>query len=290
MQKRRLGRTGHMSSQVIFGAAAFWDIDQDAADTTMQMVLDREINHIDVSPNYGVAEERLGQWLPAHRDKFFVGCKTFERDADTVWKMINKSLEKLRIDSFDLYQMHRVRTMEDVDAIFASGGALEAYLRARDEGLTRFIGLTGHGLGCPVAQAAALARFDFDTIMFPINPNLFAKPDYRRDARRLLDLAAEKDVGVMIIKSVAKTLWGEREKTYQPWYEPFDTAEKITEGVHFALSQPGVSAVVSTGDVRLLPLVLDASESYTQPMSAADQQAAMDAWAPLTSLFPGPMG
>lgn len=288
MDTRALGRTGQHSTLMVFGAAAFWEAEQDEVNATMQKVLDLGVNHIDVAPAYGVAEERLGQWLPPHRDKFFVGCKTFRRAPDEVWADINASLEKLGIDAFDLYQAHRIRTVEDVDILFDEG-TIQAMQRARDEGLTRFLGITGHGLGAPAAYLAALERFDFDTIMFPLNPNLYAKPDYRRDAERLLALASERGVGVLIIKSVAKTLWGDRAKTYQPWYEPFDTPEKITEGVHFALSQPGVTAVVSTGDMGLMPLVAEAAENFT-PMSAERQAEAIAAWEPLTSLFPGPMG
>ncbi|MCZ7545686.1 MAG: hypothetical protein M5R40_20180 [Anaerolineae bacterium] len=160
--------------------------------------------------------------------------------------------------------------------------------RARDEGLTRYLGVTGHGLQAPAVFAAALERFDFDTVMFPINANLFHNADYRRDAERLLAMAQERDVGVMVIKSVAKGLWGEHEKRYQTWYEPFDAPERVAEGVRFALSQPGVTGICSAGDVNILPMVIDAAEAFT-PMDAAEQAALIAKWAALEPIFPGPL-
>lgn len=289
METRQLGRTRHCSSSVVFGAAAFWECDQETAEATLDLVVHSGINHIDVAPAYGMAETRLGAWLPAYRDRFFVGCKTYRRAASEAWEDLNRSLETLHIDAFDLYQAHRIRTVQDVDDLLAPGGAIEAFVRARDEGLTRFLGLTGHGLGAPAAQAEALDRFDFDTVMFPINPNLFANAAYRADVQTLLAKAAARQVGVLVIKSVAKTLWDDRQKTYQPWYEPFDTREKITEGIHFALSQPAVTAVVSTGEVRLLPEVVRAAERFS-PMSKAQQEAVIQDWAAWRPIFPGPMG
>ena len=287
MEKRRLGRTGHMSSVVIFGTAAFWEIDQETATASLDLALAHGVNHIDVAPQYGMAEERLGKWLPPHRDSLFLGCKTLERARDAAWAELHRSLEKLHTDRLDLYQLHAITSFEELDAALSPGGAIEAFVRARDEGLTRYLGITGHGLQSPAVFASALERFDFDTIMFPINPNLYANPDFRRDAERLLDMARARDVGVMIIKSVARGLWGDREKQYQSWYEPFDVQDKINEGVHFALSQPGVTGIASAGDVRLLPMIFKAAETF-RPMSADEQAAVIEEWAELESIFPEP--
>lgn len=271
MEKRRLGRTGHMSTVVIFGAAALWRIDQEGANAALDLALAHGVNHIDVAPRYGVAEERLGPWLGAYRDRFFLGCKTLERTRDGAWDDLRRSLQRLRTDRLDLYQLHAVGTFEELDKALAPGGAIETLVEAREQGLTRYLGITGHGVQTPAVHAAALERFDFDTVMLPLYPALYALPEYRRDMARLLQTAEQRDVGVMIIKSVARQPWPEGEKRYNTWYEPFDTPEAIARGVRFALSQP-VTAIVSAGDVHLLPMILDAAEHF-QPMETAEQEA-----------------
>lgn len=284
MEKRRLGRTGHMSSVIIFGTAAFWEIDQQGANAALDMARAAGVNHIDVAPQYGLAEERLGPWLEQRRDQFFVGCKTLERERDAAWAQLHESLGKLRTDHLELYQLHAVGTFEELDKAFAPGGAIEALARARDEGLTRWLGITGHGLQAPAVHAAALERFDFDTVMFPIHPRLYADADYRRAAERLLDLCARRDVGVMIIKAVTKGPWGEKPKAYNTWYEPYDKQREIEQGVRFALSQHPVTGIPSAGDVRLLPMVLEAGKNF-QPMNAVEQAALIEASRVLEPLF-----
>lgn len=284
MQQRRLGRTGHMSSVIIFGTAAFWEIDQDSANRALDLGLSYGVNHIDVAPQYGQAEERLGPWLENHRDKFFLGCKTQERERATSWAELQRSLKKLHTDKLDLYQLHAVTTFEELDAAMGPGGAIETLQEARERGLTRWLGITGHGLQSPAVFVAALERFDFDTVMFPIHPRLYADPDYRRDAERLLKLCVEKDVGVQIIKAVTKGPWGDQEKQYNTWYQPYDTPERITQGVRFALSQEGVTGIPSAGDVRLLPHVLEAGKRFT-PMTPGEQTAAIEDSRVLAPLF-----
>jgi predicted aldo/keto reductase-like oxidoreductase len=161
---------------------------------------------------------------------------------------------------------------------------MEAFQEAREKGLTRHLGITGHGLDAAAIQFEALQRFDFDTIMLPINPVLFANAKYRGDMQRLLQLCDERDVGVQIIKSVAKGPWGDREKRYDTWYEPYDIQERITQGVRFALSQHPVATIPAAGDIRLFPMVLQAAESYT-PMSAAEQEALIAEAETLEPLF-----
>jgi aryl-alcohol dehydrogenase-like predicted oxidoreductase len=283
VKKRRLGRTGHMSSVVIMGTAALWEISQEGANAALDLALAHGVSHIDVAPQYGMAEERVGPWLEHRRHRFFVGCKTQERSRESAWAELHRSLERLRVDALDLYQLHAVGTFEELDKALAPGGAIEALVEAREAGLTRYLGITGHGLQAPAVHAAALERFDFDTVMFPLNPTLYADPSFRRDAERVLRMAAERDVGVMIIKSIAKGLWGEREQAYNTWYEPFDTQEEIERGVRFALSQP-VTAIVSAGDVRLLPMVLRAGEEF-QSMGADEQAALIEQGAALEPIF-----
>lgn len=273
MQKRRLGRTNHESSIIIFGSAAFWDISQEEANAALDMARQAGVNHIDVAPQYGQAEERVGNWLPAYRDEFFLGCKTQEREREAAWQELHRSLEKLQTQQLDLYQLHAIGTMEELDKAFAPGGAIEALQEAKAKGLTRYLGITGHGIDTPNVHAEALHRFDFDTVMFPIHPRLYADAAYRQATEALLALCADKDVGVMIIKSVTKGPWDNRDNaTYNTWYEPYDKQTHIQQGVNFALSLPQVAAVPSAGDVRLLPMVLQAGQNY-QPMTADEREA-----------------
>ena len=284
MNKRRLGRTGHMSSVVIFGAAALWEISQADANAALDLARSYGVNHIDVAPQYGQAEERVGNWLPPYRDDFFLGCKTLERDKDAAWAELGRSLDKLHTDQLDLYQLHAVGTFEELDKALAPGGAIEALVRARDEGLTKWLGITGHGFDVPAVHAAALERFDFDTVMFPIHPRMMAVPEYRQNAERLLALAREKDVGVMIIKSITRGPWGEQTQRYNTWYQPYDVQDKINQGVRFALSQPGVTCLPSAGDTRLLPLVLEAGANY-EPLTEDEQARLVEESKTLEPLF-----
>ena len=271
MQERRFGRTGHMSTIVIFGSFAVGQLPQKEADAAMELLLEHGVNHIDVAPSYHDAELRLGPWLEKYRDHFFLGCKTQLRGRKEARVELHRSLERLRVDRFDLYQLHAVTTMEELEQCFTPGGSLEAILEARDEGLTTYVGITSHGLEAPAVQLEALKRFDFDSLLFPLNFKLWSDPAYRQDATSLLQLSAERDVGTMVIKSLAKGPWGDSEPRYHCWYEPFDDAEDIERALHFALSQP-VTGAISAGDVRLLPMILDAAERF-QPMDHAEQQA-----------------
>ena len=272
MQTRTLGRTGHESTLAIFGGAALWQSDQEHANAALEMALAAGINHIDVAPQYGNAEDLVGKWLPPHRDKFFLGCKTLEREAGPAWDQLQVSLKKLGTQQFDLYQLHAVKDFEQLELAMAPGGAIETLKRARAEGLTRFLGITGHSHASPAVQITALEQFDFDTVMFAINATLYANPDYRRDVEKLLSMCMARNVGVQIIKSVAKQPWGERDQRYLTWYEPFDEQEKITQSVRFVLSQPGVTCIPIAGDTRILPMVIQAADNFT-PMPESEQNA-----------------
>src|SRR5574341_1353272 len=237
MERRPFGRTGHMSTVAIFGAAAFWETEQTEADVTVERAIAAGINHIDVAPSYGIAEERLAPWLARERKRFFVGCKTMERTREGAATQLRQSLQRLRIDSFDLYQIHAVTSLDDLDAATRPGGALEAIVEARAQGLTRHIGITGHGVDSPAVFIEALRRFDFDSVLFPINFVQYANPEFRRNAQELLRICAERNVGTMIIKSITKGPWGDKPKTHNTWYEPFSERDHIRQAVNFVLSQ-----------------------------------------------------
>jgi aryl-alcohol dehydrogenase-like predicted oxidoreductase len=264
METRPFGRTGHRSTVAIFGAfalAPFESDEQDLADRVMEQVIEAGVNHIDVAPSYGHAEARLGPWLARLRHRFFLGCKTTERRKEAAAAELRASLERLRTDYFDLYQIHAVTTMDELDAATAPGGALEAIIAARDAGLTRHIGITGHGLQAPAVFLEALRRFDFDSVLFPLNFILYARPDYRRAAAELLRVCAEKEVGTMIIKAVARGPYGDHGPTHNTWYEPFTDAKTIQQAVNFVLSQP-VTGLCTPGDAGLLPRMLTACENF----------------------------
>ena len=261
METRRFGRTGHMSTIAIFGAAAFWEISQQNADKVLEQVIEAGVNHIDVAPSYGQAEERIGPWMPRERNRFFLGCKTTERTKDGAWSELQRSLKRLQTETFDLYQLHAITTMEELDAVTMKGGALEAFVEARERGLTRFIGITGHGADAPQIYLEALRRFDFDSVLFPLNFVQMANPEYRKYAEELIATCNAKDVGTMIIKAITKAPWGERPHTATTWYEPFDKMDEIQRALNFALSYD-VTGFCTAGDTKILPMVLEACENF----------------------------
>jgi len=263
MKTRRFGRTDHMSTIAIFGGAAFWEISQEDADKVMEQVIEAGINHIDIAPSYGQAEERVGPWMPRERERFFLGCKTMERTKQSAWDEMQRSLKRLQTETFDLYQCHAITTMDELDSITMKGGALEAFVEARQRGLIKYIGITGHGVDAPKIYLEALRRFDFDSVLFPLNFVQMENPEFRKNTEALIAVCKAKDVGTMVIKTITKGPWGEKEKTATTWYEPFDKADEIQRAVNFALSYE-VTGLCTAGDTRVLPLVLDACEKFKQ--------------------------
>ena len=259
MQQRRLGRLGHQSSVLIYGAAALAEVDQDTADASIQLALDAGINHFDVAASYGEAELRLGPWMPDLRDRIFLATKTGLREGDEAWAQINHSLERLQTDHLDLIQLHAVGDTEELDLVTRPGGSLEAAVRARDEGLAGAIGITGHGHQAPATHLEALGRFPFDTVLSPLNHVLSQDPAYLADYQALVDEVQAQDAGLMIIKVASRRNWPEPvEHHYGTWYEPFDDQEQITAAVAWVLSHPEVTGIATPGDVRLLPLLIQA--------------------------------
>jgi aryl-alcohol dehydrogenase-like predicted oxidoreductase len=260
-----------MSTVAIFGAAAFGRIKQAEADTAMELLISAGVNHIDVAPSYGEAELRVGPWMPRERERFFLGCKTMERTKAGAAAELRGSLERLQVDAFDLYQIHAVTNLDELEQVTRPGGTLEAIIEAREAGLTRFIGITGHGVETPRVFLEALRRYDFDTVLFPLNFVQYANPDYRAEAAELLRLCRERDVGTMIIKSITKRPWGEQNQKYNTWYQPFDDLASIQDAVNFVLSQD-VTGLCTASDHRILPLVLEACNKFA-PLDATEQEA-----------------
>ncbi len=271
METRPFGPTGHNSTVAIFGAVALGGATQEQADATMEQVIAAGVNHIDVAPSYGIAEERLGPWMVRARDRFFLGCKTMERDRAGAAAELRRSLERLKTEAFDLYQIHAITTFEELDLATRSGGALDAILEARQAGLTRFVGITGHGVDTPAIFIEALRRFEFDSVLFPLNFVQYADPDYRRNTEALLELCQEKQVGCMTIKSIASSPWGDQPHSHRTWYRPMTSPNEIQAAVNFVLSQP-ITGLCTVGDPEVLPLVLDACENYTR-LSNKQQEA-----------------
>lgn len=285
MEHRRLGRTEHRSSVAILGGAAFWEASEEEAGSGLALALDRGVNHLDIAPQYGAAEVGVGPHLPAVRDRLFIGCKTLRHNPEGVRAQLEESLRRFGTDRVDLYQLHAVTTVEELDR---RADALAAVERAREEGLTRFVGITGHDLSAPATFLEALRRHDLDTVMFPVYPRLWADAAYRDAAEELLAVCAQRDVGVMAIKAVARRPWGDRDHPRSPWYEPFTDEGRLGRGIDFALSTPGVHAFCTPGDLGLLPTVLDAAER-TRALDPEERADAVAAMADDDAIFPMPV-
>ena len=271
MERRRLGRLGHESSVLIYGAAALGEVSQDVADRSVQEALDAGINHFDVAASYGEAELRLGPWMPKIRDQIFLATKTGDRDAEGAWASINRSLERLQTDRVDLLQLHSIGDVAELDLATGSGGALESAIRAQEEGLVGAVGVTGHGHQAPATHLEALRRHPFATVLSPMNVVLSRDPAYRHDFDALVDEVARQDAGLMIIKTVARRNWpddGPDEHRYATWYEPLDDQRTISAAVSWALSLPTVTGLATPGDVGLLGMVIEAERSRADAVEA----------------------
>jgi aryl-alcohol dehydrogenase-like predicted oxidoreductase len=271
METRRLGKTGHMSSIVTFGAAALWQVSQGEADSAIEMAVSRGVNHVDVAPAYGEAELRLGPWMEKNHKRVFLACKTQQRSKTSAWESIKRSLEKLRVSHFDLFQLHGVSDLETLNVALSPVGALEAVLEAKQQGLVKSIGITGHR---PFVLCEALNRFDFETVLFPLNRVLAAHLNDFSDYRPLLDLTKQKDVGTIAIKSVTKRPWEGPMHMYKTWYEPFSEASDIRKSVDFTLSQ-GVTTIAMAGDLSLWSSILEAADKF-KPMKQEEQLRAIE--------------
>jgi len=270
MERRRLGRTGHDSSVLIYGAAALAEVDQETADASLDEALAAGVNHFDVARDYGEAEVRMAPWLREHRGEIFLATKTGQRDAEAAWRGIHESLERLGVDSVDLLQLHAVGDLEELDRATAPDGALKAAVRAQEEGLVTHIGITGHSHSAPGTHLEALRRHPFATVLTPLNPAVWARPDYRADYEALVAEAQAQDVGLMVIKTVARRNWPEgADHGYATWYEPQSEPAKIRAAVSWALAHDEITGLATPGDVRLLRHVV-AAEQDRMPADEAE--------------------
>ena len=267
MQKRILGRTGHNSTVVSFGTYAVGWLDQDEADRAIRLVLDHGVNHFDIAPTYGEAMERVAPWMPEIRNQIFVGAKTAVRDRDGAWRDVESIIRRMNVDDFDLFQLHSVGDMDQLELATAPGGSLETLVEMREQGLTKWLGITGHGPKVPATILESLKRFDFDTVMFPLNPAASRDLDYRRDSEALLAECEARNIGVQTIKMIARGGWGDGKKETNTWYDPHREQDDIDRSLWWVLSQP-MHTAPSCGDVNLLPKVLEAAEKFV-PLDAS---------------------
>jgi aryl-alcohol dehydrogenase-like predicted oxidoreductase len=270
-----------MSSVLTFGGAALWLVTQAEADAGIALAIEHGINQIDVAPDYGQAEMRLGSWLEKHRRSIFLASKTRKRSKKEVRESIQQSLKTLRVDDFDLFQFHGVDDLETLNVLLGPNGGLEAVVEAKKQGLLRYIGITGHK---PTFLAEALKLFDFDTVLFPMNRVLAAHPDETIEFNTLLKAAKQKDTGTIAMKAVTKSPWTNQMHMYKTWYEPFNTQEEIDTSLWYALSQD-VATLAMPGDLRLWPMVIDAAERF-KPLNKKKQSEAVTEAKIYRPLFP----
>jgi len=256
------GRTGHRSSRILFGAAALWNATPEQAARTLEMLLARGVNHIDVANSYGRAELRVGESMRRLRSRFFLATKTGKRDHAGAWRHIERSLERLQTSQLDLIQLHNLVDDAEQRMALSPDGALRAAVEAREQGLVRFIGVTGHGTQVAAAHLRSLARFPFDSVLLPYNFTMMSQPQYAADFEALYAECQRRGVAMQTIKSVAMRRWLDGElRTHNTWYAPVSAPEDVERAVHWALARPGIF-VNTASDLGLLGLQLDAAESF----------------------------
>jgi aryl-alcohol dehydrogenase-like predicted oxidoreductase len=263
LPRRPFGRTGHQSSQVIFGAAALGTMRQESADKLLPVLDAFGVNHLDTAASYGDSELRLAPWLATRRQDFFLATKTDQRGADGARAELEASLQRLGVDHVDMVQLHNLVEGDEWEIAHGPGGAVEAMVQAQAEGLTRFIGVTGHGLRIASMHLRSLERFDFDSVLLPLNFSLLEIDGYRRDVEELRALCAERSAAVQTIKSVARRRWAD-DGPHHSWYEPLTDPQAISRAVGFVLSESDVF-LNSSSDAQLLRPILHAALAPVRP-------------------------
>jgi len=269
IDKIPFGRTGHLSTRTLFGAAALSQVTQDQADRALEVLLRYGVNHIDTAASYGDAELRIGPWMDEHRSRFFLATKTGERTYEKARDEIQRSLERLQVDHVDLLQLHNLVEPAEWETAMGPGGALEAAVEARRQGWVRFIGVTGHGTTVAAMHKRALEQFDFDSVLLPYSYPMMQNPQYAADFESLLALCRERNVAVQTIKSITRGPWDDKPQNRATWYEPLEEQVEIDRAVHWVLSRSGLF-LNTVGDIHLLPKVLDAADRL--PAAPAREQ------------------
>jgi aryl-alcohol dehydrogenase-like predicted oxidoreductase len=273
--RESFGRTKHLSSRVIFGAAALSSVSQQVADRALDVLVEHGINHIDVAASYGDAELRIKPWLRNARDAFFLATKTGQRKATEAREELHRSLERLGVDHVDLWQLHNLADPIEWDTALSPGGVIEAAIDARERGLVRWIGVTGHGAQIAANHRRSVQRFDFDSVLLPYNYVTMQSPYYAENFEALVATCAERGTAVQTIKSIALRPWLGRERTRATWYQPLEEQSDIDLAVWWVLGRPGVF-LNTVGDVDLLPKVLDAAERFESRPDDAAMRALME--------------
>jgi len=266
------GRTGHLSTRTIFGGAALGSVTQAEADRTLDLLLAYGINHIDTAASYGEAEPRIGPWMPRYRSQFFLATKTGERTYKAAKEQFHRSLDRLQTDHVDLIQLHFLVDEKEWEVAMGSGGALEALIEAREQGLARFIGVTGHEVAVAAMHLRSLARFDFDTVLLPYNYLMMQNPTYAANFEAVLKICQQRNVAVQTIKSLTRRHWGDQPPTRNTWYEPLEDQPDVDLAVGYVLGRPGIF-LNTTADIHVLPKILDAADRFEHRPSDAEMQA-----------------
>lgn len=275
MEKAPFGRTGHMSTRTLFGAAALSRVTQDEADRTLDILLEYGVNHIDTAASYGDSELRIGPWMDRHRNQFFLATKTGERTYQKARDQIHQSLERLRVSSVDMIQLHYLVDPQEWEVAVGPGGALEAAIEARDQGLVRYIGVTGHDITVAAMHKRSLERFDFDSVLLPYNYVMMQNPQYAAEFETLITMCRERNVAVQTIKSIAQGGWGDKAHIHATWYEPLTEQAAIDKAVHWVLGREGVF-LNTVGDIHLLPKVLSAASRFEKRPSSEEMEAEIE--------------
>jgi len=269
------GRTGHDSTRTIFGAAAFWDTPQKDVDATMDLLLQNGVNHVDTAASYGRSQELLGDWIRRNGRPFFLATKTEQRTRQAAYDEIRRSLDLLHVTQVDLIQLHALHEEADWQAAFGPGGVIQAVFQAREEGIVRFIGVTGHGVQIPEFHLRSLAQFDFDSLLLPYSYVMMQNPQYARGFDKVLAICKERNIAVQTIKGVTRSPWNDMQPTRTTWYRPLEHQADIDLAVHWILGNPQVF-LNTVGDIHILPCVLDAARRFEARPSDRQMQALAD--------------
>ena len=263
------GRTGHNSTRTIFGAAAFWDTPQKGVDATMDLILENGINHVDTAASYGRSQELLGNWIRRHGKPFFLATKTELRTKQAAYEEICRSLELLHLSQVDMIQLHALHEESDWETAFGPDGVIEAVIQAREEGLVRFIGVTGHGVPVPEFHLRSLAQFDFDSVLLPYNHIMMQNPQYALNFNKVLEVCKERNIAVQTIKGITRSPWNDMQQNRTTWYRPLEDQADIDLAVHWIFGNPQVF-LNTAGDINILPRTLEAAHRFKARPS--DQQ------------------